>query len=283
MGLENRDYMDTEPQRGALPRVRTATAWVILANVAVFVLWQLALRRPAFDEFMATHFTVSYSGVFEHGRVHTLLTYAISQRDPLHILFNMLFLYFFGRELESLYGRREYLAFLTTSALVAGVAHTLLSPNDPALGASGAVMAVVVVYALFFPNRQIFFMGLFPMAVKWMALIYVGLDLLGVFQGGSGVAHFAHLGGALTGLVWHRMNIRVFPSHGFGGAGRIGGWFKRRRRRPPATEREPERLIDPATEQRVDALLEKIARDGIGALSDEERKFLKKASTRYRA
>ena len=166
---------------------------------------------------------------------------------------------------------------------MASLAHVLLS-GGPALGASGGVMAVVVVYAFFFPNRRIFFMGLFPMTVKWLAILYVGIDLLGVFNKSSGVAHFAHLGGALVGLLWYKLDVRLFGADGASFAPRIASLFRRRPKpRRPAVEREPERLVDPAVEARVDALLEKISRDGIGSLSDEERKFLKKASTRYKA
>lgn len=291
MGLENRDYMDMEPRQGLFSRIRSVTGWVIVANVAVFVLWQLARSNDGLFEFMRANFMVSAEGVVGGWRVHTLVTAVVSHIDPLHILFNMLFLYWFGREIETIYGKKDYCVFLLLSGVVASLSYVLIQSlfdkdSAPALGASGAVMAVVVVYAFFFPNRRIYFYGLFPMTVKWLAIIYVGIDLLGALTPSqSHVAHTAHLGGALTGFLWYKLGVRVFPSDGESGIGsRLEAWFRRLRaprpKKPPVAE---ERRVDPATEERVDALLDKIAREGLTSLSDEERKFLKKASSRYRA
>lgn len=86
----------------------------------------------------------------------------------------------------------------------------------PALGASGAVMGVVVAYAYLFPNTE--FTGLYipiPIKAKWLAIIYVAGDLFGGFSRVSdGIGHFAHLGGALTGfiivLIWNKTNRKTF-------------------------------------------------------------------------
>jgi membrane associated rhomboid family serine protease len=244
---------------------------------------------------MEANFMVSAEGVLGGWRVHTLLTAVFSHFDAWHGLFNMLFLYWFGREIESIYGKKDYLTFLLLSGLVASLAYVVIQGafsdgTTPALGASGAVMAVVVVYAFFFPNRRILFLGLFPMTVKWLAILYVATDLLGALNpSGSQVAHTAHLGGALTGFLWYKLGIRVFPAEGDGhGIGaRIEAWIRKLRARGTRPQRKPsaqedERRVDSATEERVDRLLEKIAREGIGSLSDDERKFLTKASSRYR-
>jgi len=290
MGLENRDYYAEETRGARRPfRVSTVTGWVILINIAVFVLWQIARSSDSLGEFMSANFTVGAEGVFGELRVHTLLTAVFSHIQPLHILFNMLFFWWFGRELETIYGRKDYLALLLISGGIASLAHVLFQaamPDEmgPALGASGAVMAVVVAYAFFFPNRRVYFYGIFPMTVKWLAIIYVGTDLLGVMNPSeSHVAHAAHLGGALTGLLWYKLDFRLFPDSGTGLGNRIAGFFRNAAARRRARKAESARRDASRTEERVDALLEKIGREGLASLTDEEREFLQGASSRYRS
>src|SRR5262249_40067956 len=157
---------------------RSVTTQIIIVNVVVFVLWLLSERSQAFRNFMNDNFTVSAEGVLQHWRFHTLITSEISHFDGWHIAFNMLFLWWFGTDLETLYGRRDYLLLYVASGLAASIGHvviTLATGNGSisALGASGAVMGIVVVFACFYPNRRILFMGFIPIAVKWLAIIYV--------------------------------------------------------------------------------------------------------------
>ncbi len=290
MGLYDRDYMGDAPRfRLAFWRGRSLTWWLIVTNVTIFVLWQFRTLSPTLGAVLSQQFTVSTIGIVEHFRVHTLLTHAFSHMDPWHLLFNMLFVWWFGRELEDLYGVWDYAALYLGSAVVAGIGHVLLksaigAPQVPALGASGAVMGVVVVYAFLYPNRQIYIWGILPLTIKWAAILYVAMDLMGVVGGGSGVAHAAHLGGALTGLLFYRFDLRPF-----GPAGPRGRWpFRRSAPRAPRrtqAEVEPPRLEpppDPAVSARVDALLDKISREGLPSLTEEERSFLHEASRKYR-
>src|SRR4051812_43558635 len=106
VGLEKREYM-REPRdpglrgRWAIANVGTK---IIVLNVIVFVLWQFAPTA-----FMRDHFLVSWSGLFEHGRVWTLLTAAFSHQGVWHLAWNMIYLLWFGDELEQIYGRRNFL------------------------------------------------------------------------------------------------------------------------------------------------------------------------------
>ena len=85
----------------------------------------------------------------------------------------------------------------------------------PAVGASGAIMGIMAAFAYLFPNSTILIYGLFPMKAKWFALIFGGLEiLLGIANSaGDNVAHFAHVGGALAGiiivLIWNKTNRRT--------------------------------------------------------------------------
>lgn len=299
MGLDQRDYMDgggREPSLGGRWAVMALSHKLIVLNAVVFVLWQV----PSLEPLLAAHFTVSWGGVFERGYVHTLLTAAFSHYGLWHILWNMLFLHWFGPDLERVYGRRNFLFLYLSAALVSSLAHAVYShlfgADVPAFGASGAVMAVVFVMAMLFPQRRILFMFVIPMPLWLLAALKLGGDLLGVAGGGSGVAHAAHIGGALAGVAFKLVDLRPFASPGEpAGRAPLQGLLGRLRRRvgrrragrivrfEPREETPAERPgVDAGTSARVDDLLRKINREGIAALSAEERQFLEQASSRYR-
>ncbi|MER3463664.1 MAG: rhomboid family intramembrane serine protease, partial [Chitinophagaceae bacterium] len=146
-----------------------------------------------------------------------------------HIVFNMLALWMFGRILENVWGGKRFLLFYLLCGIGAAVLHLTIQHFQyqhalvlesqgqieaaqriadrlgPALGASGAVMGVAVGFAYLFPNTELYLMFIpVPIKAKWAMMAYVGYDLIFGITGGDNVAHFAHLGGAITGfvLVW---------------------------------------------------------------------------------
>ncbi|MFM1856656.1 MAG: hypothetical protein RLZ83_1965 [Pseudomonadota bacterium] len=138
-----------------------------------------------------------------------LVTYAFLHGDTLHLFFNMLGLWMFGAELEQLWGRRRFWQFLLASVLVAAAVQlvfTLLTGSRmPTVGASGALFGLLLAFGMLFPNRTI--MPLFPpipMKARTFVMVFGGLELLFGFMGGSGIAHFAHLGGMLGGWLMIR-------------------------------------------------------------------------------
>lgn len=196
---------------------------LIVANVIVFLAWQVAPRW-----FMAAHFTVSWAGVVGHGYVWTLFTSAFSQLGLWHLLWNMLFLHWFGPDLETIYGGRNFLALYLTAALACSLAHLgyehAWGSDIPALGASGSVMAVTVMTAMFFPHRRMLFMFFIPLPLWVMAGIMIVGDLSGAASGAYGVAHAGHLGGTAAGIAWKLLDLRPFGRPGRA-AGR--GFFER--------------------------------------------------------
>jgi rhomboid-like protein len=137
-----------------------------------------------------------------------------------HILFNMFALFMFGRVLENVWGAKRFLMFYIGCGLGAAATHLimqyLMGGNAPAVGASGAIMGVFVAYAYLFPNTEIMLIPIpFPIKAKWLAVGYILLDLFGGFgqMGNDNIAHFAHLGGALTGflivLFWNKTNRKT--------------------------------------------------------------------------
>jgi membrane associated rhomboid family serine protease len=251
---------------------RTAVGWLMLVNAALYVLEVVArLAWPAAFDAGFRCLSLNPMDVFSRGYLWQLLTYAFLH-DPtnlLHLILNMLFLYWFGREIEIVWGARRFLAFYLTAAVFAALAFAavnyFISPlKRPCVGASGAVMALVMVYGLWWPNRTILFMFLFPMRVWTFVLIVIGIETLSLLQAAdNGVANLAHLAGLLYGYLV----VRVFPRVRAGIA------------RFPAGKLSAARAARKAeNERRLDELLDKVHRHGIQSLAWRERRFLKKIS-----
>jgi membrane associated rhomboid family serine protease len=137
-----------------------------------------------------------------------------------HILLNMFGLFMFGRILENVWDSKKFLFFYLACGVGAAAAHLLMqwitNGNAPAVGASGAVMGVFVAFAYLFPNTEVMIIPIpIPIKAKWLAIGYIALDLFGGMGqlGNDNIAHFAHLGGALTGFIivfiWNKTNKRT--------------------------------------------------------------------------
>jgi membrane associated rhomboid family serine protease len=183
---------------------------LIIINVAVFIGQSLMgltsylalypLGTPYFSSYqMLTH-------MFTHGGLG-------------HIFFNMFALWMFGRTLENVWGGKRFLAFYMMCGIGAAVLHLIVEyvsgGGSPAVGASGAVMGIFVAFALLFPNTELYLMFIpIPIKAKWAMLGLIVFDLFGGLQGTDNIAHFAHLGGALTGaimvLLWNKDRSRFY-------------------------------------------------------------------------
>jgi membrane associated rhomboid family serine protease len=166
-----------------------------------------------------------------------MFTHAPLSQSPFHILFNMLVLWMFGRVLESVWGAKKFLTFYLICGVGAAAFHLLIQYfrsemllqallNDDiagirkhagaltgVIGASGAIMGVMAAFALLFPNTELYIWGAIPIKAKWAVLGYVAYDLFAGVGIEDNIAHFAHLGGAITGfiivLIWNKTNRRT--------------------------------------------------------------------------
>ncbi len=177
---------------------------LIAVNVAVFVLWHASGNQGV--NFMVDHFLVSGLAISEH-RYWTLLTSAFSHTDTWHLLFNCIALWVFGGAVGRSDGARAILQLYIAGALISGAGHvywdTLTPGNVPALGASGAVMALAVVAAFRFPTAILMLNFIIPLPMAVAVALYIGWDMMALFSAAdNGVANAAHLGGAATGLAW---------------------------------------------------------------------------------
>jgi len=189
-----------------------------------------------------------------------------SVSDPWHIIFNMLVLWMFGSEVEKAMGTRKFLTMYFTAGIFAGIFGCLFTPNNPILGASGAIFAVEIAFAMFYPNATIIFF-VFPIKAKYLVTIFAGITVFNcLMPTGGNVAHFAHLGGLLYGFLF----IRYEP--------RFTNFIISRQNQQKENEYRKEEEVRKV----VDALLDKVNRTGMKSLTRRERSYLKNASKRYR-
>ena len=280
MGIYDRDYYRGESSRSLWFTGRNpVTTGLVVANVVVF-LGQL-FGPPILSD--GGPLAMEPIPVFQHYEVWRLLTAAFchSTDNIWHIILNMLFFWWFGRELEKLYGSREFLVFYLVAAVFSSLVWGLgswLNPPPPErmIGASGAVMAVVVLYTLYYPRQRVYVWGIVPMEMWVMMLLYLGAQAYGLLSPGSShVAYLAHLAGAGYGLIYKWGDLRVTRL------------FSRRWTRPRLRVVAPEPVphdppLDEGLEHRMDEVLAKIAREGQGSLNAEEREILAQASRRLR-
>ncbi len=133
-------------------------------------------------------------------------TYAFLHGSFNHLFFNMLGLWMFGGELEQVWGQKRFVQFYAASVVAAALTqllvNALLGTVAPTIGASGGLFGLLLAFAMIFPNRIILLFFVIPMKAKYLVALYGLVELYqGAYVLNSGVAHFAHLGGMLGGLL----------------------------------------------------------------------------------
>jgi membrane associated rhomboid family serine protease len=193
----------------------TATRVIIKINILVFLLWIFLDQK-----FMIDNFLVSWRSLQE-GRVWTLLTSVFSHNLVFHIAVNMFAFYGFGTVLENVLGWKRFLVFYLLAGIVSSFGHSLLSdlllgqPSLQALGASGAIAGIILLFSLMFPKEKILLLGIIPLPAITASLLFVGLDIWGLVaqtQGTSSIpiGHGAHLGGSFFGLIYFLIYRKQF-------------------------------------------------------------------------
>jgi len=206
------------------------------------------------------------------------VTYLFLHGGFLHLLLNMYALWVFGTEVESMWGTHAFYRYYFITGIGAGIIHTLITPFStiPTIGASGAIMGVLLAFGLMFPHREITLLLFFILPVRMKAwqlvLLFAGISLIsGVAGSPDGVAHFAHLGGMLVGYIYLRTHI-ASPLREIKNG--IAQWRRKKNMKVDRERRENlERL-----RRVVDTILDKANEVGMENLTSEEKYTLKKAS-----
>lgn len=192
---------------------------LLIINVLVFAITNLA--GPRVEEFMYVNFALFHwqSPLFKPWQ---LFTHMFMHGDFMHLLFNMLALWMFGKEIENELSSKRFILFYLVCGIGAslcylGVLSLSGSPalNVPMVGASGAIFGLLFAFGYLYPNVTIYFNLLFPIKAKYFVAIYAAIEL---FTGianrpGDNVAHFAHLGGMLFAFILLKIWTRRKPNN----------------------------------------------------------------------
>lgn len=261
------------------------TPWVrrmLMSIAAVYLLQLTVFTSPWLIEMFG--FTPSLVVT----RPWTLVTYAFLHGDFMHIAFNALTLYMFGRPVEAQLGGPRFIRLYLLSALGGAALSLLLLPlagDATIIGASGAIYGVMLAFVLHWPDAPIFVFPIpFPVKAKWLMTFMVVISLLPGLN--RGVAVFAHLGGFAAALLYLRVpGLFRRAQAETGGEQRAPAVLVRphadgrRRAEPfaPPRGRGPDKVLD-----EVNRVLDKISERGLDSLTPEERRFLDEMSKRFK-
>ena len=236
---------------------------LILINIVLFF-----FRLIAVDQFdLAEIFGLSSVDVWP--MIWQPLTYMFIHGDFFHVFMNMFVLWMFGSEMESIWGRKEFLKYYFITGIGSGIIWILLNLSNSysvLIGASGAIYGVLLAYGLMFPNRKVLIYFLFPIKVKYFVLLLGIIAFVSsIGDTGSNISHLTHLSGMLIGFIYLKSPanmskaIRLFNSI----------LFEVRSRRE-----EKKQAKQYITKRNIDRLLDKINDVGYDGLDDKEKKDL---------
>ncbi len=243
------------------------TPWVrnlLFANVAVYFLQQTVPGLTFSLEFVPAYVLM---------RPWTLVTYMFLHGGLMHIAFNMIALYFFGPQVEARLGARSFVQLYFLSGVSGALLSMFLAFNSPIIGASAAVFGVMLAFAWFWPDAQIYIWGILPVSARVLVIATTLFSLWSGFNGSRfGVADFAHLGGYAGAYLY----LRLLKGRAIAGK---RSWRKRVTAAPPPNVLKNWKSIDTKSvhevnRDEVNRILDKISAHGVDSLTNEERTFL---------
>lgn len=262
-----------------------ATRNLLIINIICFLAQMVVEQSTGYDllsYYAGLHFVLSpgfslyqpFSYMFLHGNFQ-------------HLLFNMLALWMFGRDVEPALGTKRFLTLYFTCGIGAAFCQELwqwgamvwtMTPPALTVGASGAVYGVLLAFGMLFPNQRLLLLiPPIPIKAKYLVAMYAAIELFSSFSTDSNVAHFAHLGGMLFawGLLrhWKRQYLR----HTMGMQQRFSPRKVFQQTSPVSPPYTPDQAYNARQRQKetkVDAILDKIRQSGYDSLTEQEKKDL---------
>jgi rhomboid family protein len=245
------------------------TPWVkrlIAANVLVYFL-QLTVRSTTFE--------FAFIPALALTRPWTVVTYMFLH-DPnsiLHILFNMIVLFFFGPPVESRLGAKRFLTLYLIAGISGALLSVVLAPQSSIIGASAAIFGVETAFAKYWPRELIYIWGVIPIPAAVLIVLSIGYSIFSGMNGSTGgVADFAHLGGIVGGFLYVWWLDRRHGATRFRAKATAPT-------KPVSTKVLNWHKVDassahPLNREEVNRILDKISAHGIDSLTPEERIFL---------
>lgn len=277
MGIADRDYHreDYREGGGLFAQLTPVVKWLLIANLGIYFL-DLMLEGKPLRQFGA--FAIQ-SALFE-GRIWEFVTFQFLHGSLGHVLFNCMGIFFFGPWMERWWGSKKFVIFYLLCGAAGAALFTLLAflgvlPSSPLVGASAGIYGIFIGVAVVAPDLRVAL--LFPPIELSMRQLAIGLLAISVGSivlrfGGNEGGEAGHLGGAILGFILMRypqllgrgprievVRPKVFSPH-------------------PTPKLKPRTAVEKEQNSRVDAILDKISRDGFQSLTQEEREFLQKVS-----
>jgi membrane associated rhomboid family serine protease len=278
MGIYDRDYYRDESPRGfQLGLSQSVVVNLIIVNVVIYLIDML------FQAGLANLMALRADLVQRPWMFWQLVTTGFAHSpDPWHVLFNMLALWFFGRDVEAIYGRKVFFRLYLSLIVCASAAWLMATdltldphvwPYRSLVGASGGVAGILTIFIFHYPTRTILLNFFIPVPAWVLGLIWLVTNISGAISGGDNVAYSAHLGGAAFGFLFYKTHwhlLALIPDK---------LEMPKFQRKPPLKIHHPEQREAQLTEQ-ADAVLEKIGRYGQDSLTPQERRVLEEYSRR---
>ena len=304
---------------------------LLLSNVVIYVIFNLILKGfmvgdISFDLLVTKYFALNpltpvlfrdLSGQLIQLSFYPwqLVTYMFLHADFFHILINMLVLWMFGAELENLWGQNRFIFYYFLCGIGAGLCNLFIAPLfssvGPTVGASGAIYGILVAFGYLFPNRMIYIYGIIPVKAKFLVVFYMLFEIFAVVGGtDNGIAHFAHLGGGIIGLIYLMIFYKGSANNFFSGSSGLKSKFtsyvaSNKRTAPTPSYKDSTKsntnVSDAKYEQieytdykkeiedkekvaqeKIDNILDKLSEGGYQNLTPEEKKILFQESKKLR-
>ena len=249
------------------PKIFTDTIKIlIIINVGLFLLRFVA--KSQID--LAGIFGLSPNTVWP--MIWQPITYMFIHGDLFHVLINMFVLWMFGSEMESIWGRTQFLRYYFLTGVGSGLVWLLFNAGQSysvLIGASGAIYGILIAYGMMFPNRTVYLYFMIPIKVKWFVVFLGAVAFLSSFNNNTNISHLTHLSGMVIGFVylryyWHWKDFR-FSVH-----------KQIEEFRSSISSKRDQKKIEMQNE--VDQLLDKINETGYDNLTEEEKDLLYRAS-----
>jgi membrane associated rhomboid family serine protease len=177
----------------------------LASNTAIFILTSL-MPNSAYQA-VKVLFAITPEAVLRNFFIWQPVTYMFLHGGIWHLIFNMLTLWMFGMQLETDWGTRQFLKYYFICGIGAGIGIVLVNwlvgdRYTPTLGASGAIMGLLLAFGVLYPNQRVLMNFLFPIKAKYLVMIYAAVELWSTFGPNTGISSIAHLSGMVVGYVY---------------------------------------------------------------------------------
>lgn len=264
---------------------------LMIINGVIFILQKIInIFSPGVIEHI---FGLNHIGLFYEFKIWQLFTYMFLHGGFFHIFFNLFGLWMFGGELEQKWGKKTFLQYYIFTGIGAGIFIALMNYivfskygySPITIGASGAIYGILLAYGMTWPNREVLFLLIFPIKIKYLVIGFGIMEFIGTLSSamgaGGAISHIGHIGGIISGFLFITYRKRKYEISSqrprSSNQGIIQQFLKEERLKKKSQEIE-KRI---KAKKIIDTLLDKIARDGMSSLTNKEKTDLEWARKHY--